>query len=59
VPRADTSESDPGIDSFMHFLFADSERFSELPLALVLRIFELTEGVVVDLDEEIVGPVAL
>lgn len=63
VERADATEADPVIDSFLAFLARDMEKHPEaiagFPPALAERIAGLTKGVAVDLDAPIDGEVDL
>jgi antitoxin PrlF len=56
VRRVDADESDPVIDSFLHFLAEDMRRNPQnvvaFPDALAARMAALTEGVDVDLDDD-------
>jgi antitoxin PrlF len=59
IKRAE-SDPDPAIDRFLDLLAADLARqVIEFPPALAQRMARLTEGVAVDLEEPITGPVAL
>lgn len=56
-------EADPVIDRFLSFLAQNMERHPEIivafPPSLVERMTALTQGIAVELDEDIDGPVAL
>lgn len=63
VCRVEIDETDPVIEGFLDFLARDMERnprnIIPFPPGLAERIAALTDGIDVDLNDEIAGPVAL
>jgi antitoxin PrlF len=62
-PERALEEEDPTVAAFLELLADDIEKHPErlqgMPEELLRSILELTEGIQVDLDEPIEGPVAL